>query len=204
MKNKRIISIFVFLLIITPIVYSFGLTTPFFGDIEMYKNDKRVITFMMQNMVGEQDLDVKAELLAGNEIARVIEQGKIIKVPYGRNDVPINVELITPENPKKEYQIAFIVRTLPSPERRTVQLATGLEKRFKVVVSEGTRPGTSSVQIETVPQPVIEEPGLFDKGDRQTVLLAIFLVIVIIILYKWVRKHKEKYDLKRLKDEFSL
>jgi len=207
MRNKIIIWISVFLLVM-PLVYPMGLTTPFFGnDIHMYQGERRVITFMLQNMVGGKDINAKVEILEGAEVARLADNLDIYKLPYGRNDVPINVEINIPENAKKDYQVAFMVKTIASPDIQQVQLSTGLEKRFKVIV-DGARPPTDAVfaQQEIVPQPKIEEPGeiLGVKSDRQTVLLAVFLVIIIIILYKWVRKHKEKYDLKRLKDEFSL
>ena len=206
MKFRKITSIVIFLLILTPVVYSLGLTSTFLGDnIGMYKGERLVLTFFLQNMVGEKDLNVKVELLEGSEVAKILD-GPIIEVPYGRTDIPINLEINVPDNPKSEYQVAFMVKTIASPDQRTIQLSTGLEKRLKVVVGVNEeRPSTRTVQTEPVPQPVIEEPlSLKDRlKDRQNVLLAIFLIIVIIILYKWVRKHKKKYDLKRLKDEFS-
>ena len=209
MQNKIINLVIVFLLLLSPMVYSFGITSPFFDDnIHMYVGEKRVITFLLQNMVGEKDINAKVEMLEGAEIARVADGLELYSIPYGRNDIPVNIEIYIPLGiTKNEYIVDFMIKTIASPDVRQVQLATGLEKRFKVII-DGVRPptDTANVQQEIVPQPKIEEPGeiLGVKSDRQTVLLAVFLVIIIIILYKWVRKHKEKYDLQRLKDEFSL
>ena len=202
MNNKIIIWMIGFLLLV-PIVYSLGLTTPFLGEhVEVFRGEKLVVTFMLQNMVGGKNYNVKVEMLEGKEIAKVLEEGTI-RVPYGRNDIPINVELNIPQDAKDEYLVSFSIKTLASPDVRQVQLATGIEKRFKVKVSDGSRPVTAPTPSTTpVPQPKLEEPAEVKK-NRQTVILAIFLVIVIIILYKWVRRHKEKYDIKRLKDEFS-
>ncbi len=203
-RYLTLISIFMFFFALqTSLTDAVGITTPFFDDrVEMYTNDRMVITFLLQNMIGGEDLDATVEILEGSEIARIVD-GPTIHIPYGRKDIPLNVELTTPANPLPSYIVDFMVKTVVPKERRQIQISTGLEKRFTVIVKDGVRPVAAPVQTAPVPQPVVEQSAAL-KAPRQKSLLAAALIILIFILYRLVKKHKQKYEAGRNRSRYSL
>ena len=203
MNRQLLLSWIVSLILVgsVPFASALGLTFPFFGStIEIYEGETTVVTFLLQNMVGGNDVNVRVQLLEGQEIARLIDGKDVYRVPFGRKDIPINIQLKVPENPEDTYPVKFSVTTIPAEGGRQVELAVGLEKRFEVAVIKGKRPAAQVAQTEAVPQPIVEQPlqreGQLTEEMRNTVILVLFIVIII-ILYRIVKKHKEKLEKER-------
>lgn len=183
-----------------PATYGLGLTSPFLGDsVHMYAGETMVVTFMLQNMVGDKNLKVKVVLLEGGEIAALMDGKEVYDVPFGRKDIPINIKIDIPkENPQSEYPIAFSVVTVPPSPASPLQLATGLEKRFKATVEAGERPAQSPPpQTEAVPAPTLEKPGITISLETQTILVAGISIVVIIMLFIIVKHHRAKHKMDR-------
>ncbi len=185
-----------------PFALALGLTFPFFGSsVEVYEGETTVVTFILQNMVGEKDINVRVQVLEGQEVAQLIDGKEVYLVPFGRKDIPINLQLKAPENPKDVYPVRFSVTTLPEEGGRQVELAVGLEKRLEVTVQKGKRPVAQVVQTEAVPQPVVEQPlrreGATLMEEARNAVIIVLVVVILIVLYRIVKKHKDKLEKER-------
>ena len=184
-KNKKAVIGFVFLaVILLPLISSSGVATPYWDEnpLKMAPGESATVTLSLQNMVGGEDINVEIDLIKGSEIARLVDNKQIYTVPFGRKDIPINIELKIPENPQREYEVDFIVKTINSPDGKQVQLSTGLEKVFKIIVKDGVRPAETAkeVQTEAVQVPAIEEQSkgmeLIGK-DKQTIFITVLFAL---------------------------
>lgn len=183
-------------MLLLPGIAAMGLTSPFFGDyIEMYKGERMISTFILQNMVGDEDITVKVTVTEGNNIARIADKKEMYRVPFGRKDIPVNIEITIPENAEAEYPVKFIINQI-ADEGKGLSLALALEKRFTVRVLDGVRQETNPIQTEPVAQPVVEAPARQYLNDQNVRVIGTLLIVIIIyFMYRLVKKHKKKYNL---------
>jgi hypothetical protein len=165
MLNKKFAFALIFIgLALTSYVSAAGIVSPYWKDNPLYMNygETKVVNFKLQNMVGDEDITVKAELLQGNEIASL--KTDTFTAPVGTKDTLIPVTITIPENYDKSIQVVELeVNSITPDQEGMVTLSSGWTTSFNVVLSE---------------KPV-------EKGSLVWVIvvLAIAIVVALVIIF---------------------
>ena len=179
-RTTKITALSIFLLVILMIkVNAFGVSSPYWDDnpLLLYPGDNKNVTMVLQNMVGEYDITVIGELTGGKEIARITDESTTYKVPIGRSNIPVNLEIRVPENAKSgsEWAIGVSFKTV-SENTGGLALGTGVVKGFKVKV--------------------IEQPAVSSQASKQNLNfqpiygLVLGIVILLVLFFIWRKYHK--------------
>ncbi|MDP4012724.1 MAG: hypothetical protein Q8R00_03920 [Candidatus Nanoarchaeia archaeon] len=187
MKNKirfAIMSISI-LLIILPLVSAFGVTSPYWEGhvLSMKPGETKVISLILQNMVGEEDIRLGAKIGDGSDIASLVGN-EIYKVPFGKKDVDVKIKITIPNNAPfgKTYEVAVLFSQLGEEEAgNMVQFTTAVGTRIPIVVSPAGE--TNPVTAE-----VVSSKAFTEFGTKTFLVFLIVAILVLILLF--VRKKK--------------
>jgi len=171
------------LLLLSPLVSAFGATTPYWDDnpLIMYPGQTKDFALILQNMVGNEDIVLKAELVSGVDIAALVDEELEYLVPFGRKDIEVNLRVKIPEGVPldKEYTIGVSFKQVLEDEGKMVQMASEVITNIPVIVKSE----------EVLPEeeiPTLEEEG---KGFP-TAVVVLLLVIIVILGYIILKKKK--------------
>lgn len=185
MKSKFGISVkiamFMVLLIFSLVnVKAFGVTSPYWKErpLEMAPGETQIVTLLLQNMVGTENVRVRAEIINGSEIAEIIDPNKEYYVPLGTKNVTVNLRITIPSSAPegKEYIVGVAFTTIKEGTGGGVVTGTGIEKYFPVVVKTPTRPTAPKVSEKKLPIWIV---------------VVIIIAIVLFIIWLLIRKKKE-------------
>jgi len=183
-KSRFSFGFLIALLLLSPLVSAFGVTAPYWDDnpLIMYPGQTRDFALTLQNMVGNEDMVLKAELVTGAEIATLVDEELEYLVPFGRKDIKVNLRVEIPEDAPfdKEYSIGVSFKQILEDEGKMVQMAGGVGKYVPVIVKS-----ESEVLPEEEEIPIPEE----EKGFP-TATVVLLLVIVVILGYIIFKKKK--------------
>ena len=197
MKTKLIIPVIALILIVANVL-AVGVSTLYWGErtLNLNKGESATVQFLLQNMVGEDDVSMLAEIVQGKEVAQIMGPSNVYRVPAHTKDIPVNLLVKIPrEGAKSKYTIAVLFKTVPSSEQGVLQFATGLEKRFDVIVTDEQPIGTTAQVIESPKQEIVEQET---QQDQRAIIYGIIAVIIILVI--WILHQKAKYkQLKRSK-----
>lgn len=173
MKKQNIIltfgAIFAALILISFISAS-GIVSPYWRDypLEMHFGETKTANFVLQNMVGNEDITVKVELKQGTDIASLEKDTYTAKA--GTSDTIIPVKITIPKDYGKSLQqITLEVKTLAPEQEGMITLGTGWTTSFNVIISE--KPISKNLLI-----------GLI------IALISVLIVLVLIILVLLLKK----------------
>lgn len=182
-KTGLKLLLIILLLSVLPIVNA-GVSSPYWNDnpLIMAPGETKNVALILQNMVGDQDLVLKAELEEGSEIATLIDSNLEYLVPLGKKDIKVNLRISIPENTPidTEYNIITSFREVKAEKAGMVHLGTRIDKAFPVIV-------------KAPPQPILEEKPITITNTT----LLIILIIIIVIGYFILKKKKEPLPFKR-------
>ncbi|MBS3160591.1 hypothetical protein J4213_02720 [Candidatus Woesearchaeota archaeon] len=103
MVNIKILVWSIFLLVILSYsVDSFGVSSPYWDENPLYLNpgESKEFEMVLQNMVGDQDITVIAELNSGSEIASLMDESTTYNIPIGNSNTPVKIKINIPEDAK--------------------------------------------------------------------------------------------------------
>lgn len=196
MKFKKEIMILSFLLLI-PLVSGFGITSMYWpGNPLVLEPGQTVdVTLLLQNMVGDEDVTLRAEIEKGKEIAELIDPNLDYLVPFGRKDVSVSVRVSIPEDTPVdgEYDIVVSFKQIIPNEARTLQLTSAIKKTIPIkIVGEGG--------IQEPEKPPVSVTAVTGEGKVSSessyilfgVLLVIFVVVFLILKRRKVKVYKRK------------
>ena len=133
--EKTIILAVLFILLI-PSSIAFGATPPYWKDrpLTISPGEEKIVPIVLQNMIGERDVILKAEIISGKEIAEILDSKEYL-VPLGRNDIKLNIKIKIPEKTKKDKYIVSISFTeIPKDEGKMLQIAGSTLVSFPVLM----------------------------------------------------------------------
>ncbi|MEM4703050.1 MAG: hypothetical protein QXP53_01010 [Candidatus Pacearchaeota archaeon] len=161
-------------------VSAFGITSPYWKErpLELAPGEIATVTLQLQNMVGNENLRVRAEIINGTEIAEIIDPNKEYYVPLGVKNVTVNIRIIIPTSAPegKEYTIGVAFTTIKPSRTGGVEVGTSIEKYFPVIIKTPTQP--APVQEKKFPTLLI-------------VVITIVIIVIIFIIWLLTRKKKE-------------
>ncbi len=170
MFRKKIIFLFVLILMLTSIVSAFGVASPYWSGnpLILGRGETQIVDLNLQNMVGEEDVKVKAELVAGSEITFLPKE--IYKVKAGTHDTMVSLKIKIPKEAEvgdvKTISIDF--KTI-SEDIEGVSLGTGMVTSFDVIVS-----------------------GEAVKSSSEAVVGLLILAIIILVIVIWFVLKRKK------------
>jgi len=186
-KMKKINKIFVFLLliVIASDVYGFAVSSPYWKERPMglHPGGSEIVTLTMQNTLpDDDDTYVNVELESGG-IAKIVGGVTRYFVPYGSQDVTVDVEVNIPKDAIIGETYTVSLKFKPDLKPTTGMLAIGLEiiKGFDVKVVE----------------PPIEPEE--ERAEFPINTLAILLFVVVIAIFILVALSKKKSGKKKKK-----
>lgn len=173
-KIMKIISPIFLVLILIGLVYGFGVSSPYWKDnpLTMAAGETKTINFNLQNMVGDEDVNVKVELKEGSEIASLGKDTYTVKTGTSDTFVPLEIK-IPRKDAEDTYNIVIEVKTITSGGEGTVTLGTGMTTSFDVLIS-----------------------GEVEADYTNFILIGVsilaIIIFVIILLKKFKKKKKSK------------
>ncbi len=187
MKKQIFLISCIFIIILSFQVSAFGATPPYWNDrpLILSPGEEKIVPIILQNMVGNEDIILKTEILSGKEIASFIDSNENqYTVPLGKKDVRANLKIQIPKTAKKgdKYQVALTFKNVPKDKEKMLQLTNAVTASFPVIIE------ASSQEFQESPKQSKNKPILF--SIILVILIAIILVIVMLILI--IRNNKSK------------
>jgi hypothetical protein len=186
-NNMRCMAGFVFgialVIALSCVVSAFGAGSPYYADNPLYMGagETRDVTLRLQNMVGEDDVTLRAEVTAGEGVASLTDENLDYLVPIMTKDVPVNLRIEVPAGVAEgtKYTVAVSFTQVAEEEGRMVQFQGSIGKSFDVIVGTGAAV-TAAAAGEGV------------EGEGLGLWWVVIAVVVIVVIYLIVRLRKRK------------
>ncbi|MBS3152573.1 hypothetical protein J4230_04145 [Candidatus Woesearchaeota archaeon] len=174
MKTIKTIFLILIVLNLLPIVYGFGVTTPYWDTNPLVISPGQTVKFslLLQNVVGNDNLIALVNVSSGSQFAKLLDSSNKYQVPLGSNEVKVNLQVAIPQGTNEgNYTIVVSVRTSGNSQTGMVQFGTAVEQRIPLQVVKGAKQPESL----DLSRPV-------EKKDEVTKFNAIYLVVGILII----------------------
>ena len=192
MKFKKEMVILSFLLLIIPFINGFGITSMYWdtNPLSLELGQSIDVVLLLQNMVGESDVTLRAELEEGKEIAELTDPNLDYLIPFGRKDISVNVRISIPEDSPidKEYNVVVSFKQIIPNEARTLQLTSAIKKTIPIkIVGEG---GVQEPEKPPISVTAVTGEGKVPSQSSYILVGVIFVILAIIFLILKRRKVK--------------
>ena len=151
-----------------------GVSTPYWSTnpLKLQPGESTVISLGLQNMVGTEDVTLRASIVKGSEIARIIDDDLDYFIPIGsESDVAVNLEVKIPANAEvdkiQDIEVSF-VQVAQEDQGGFFSIASAFTQRIPVLVVG--EPTESAIYAQTT-----------QKGIGSTIWVIIGLIVVLII-----------------------
>nr|MBI4156234.1 hypothetical protein [Candidatus Woesearchaeota archaeon] len=137
MKIKKLYSILAFILLLSGIVSAFGVSSPYWEDspLTMSAGEKQIINLNLQNMVGEDNMDVQLKVITGEDIVKLDQEIYNIDAGYSL-DAPIKIFIPRSAVDGDIYEVKIETKTIsPSDSGQMIDMGVGSITSFNVLVS---------------------------------------------------------------------
>jgi len=182
MKNNIIVFI-VTLFILTPFVNAFGATTYHWEDspLEISPGETKQTELVLQNMVGEKDLYLSAEIIEGSDITSILDDETTYFIPFGSKDVIVNLEVSIPDSYEigGRQNVVVSFKEAVEDEGQMVQMSGAVSVSIPILVKELDDTLEGSPESSGFPYGVV------------VVLGSMIVVGIILVKYKTIKKTKK-------------
>ena len=163
-RINLIASVFLLSLVLLSLVSAFGVASPYWDDnpLVMARGETKIVNLNAQNMVGDEDVLIKAELISGQEIASFEDNTYLIKAKTSDTKIPLKISIPRDAEPGMAQGVQVTFKTIS--QNGGISLGTGMSVSFNVLVSE-----------ETI---------AFDYVPYVVACLIILLIIILIVVLK--------------------
>jgi hypothetical protein len=121
-------------------VIAVGVTAPYWDErpLILSPGEQREIQFQLQNMVGGEDITLRASLITGEEIASLTDKKLEYLVPFGTKDVKVGMSIKVPKQATigTKYTVGVLFSTVTESESGEFQIGSAFEKYFDVIVQQ--------------------------------------------------------------------
>jgi len=131
------------------------------------------VNLTIQNMVGEEDITMKAEIIQGNEIASLKKDEYFVPIT---KEVQVPIKITIPSNAtlNTTYKVKVSFKTITPSSEGGVTMGIGIVSTFDVLVKEGVK----------------EQPK--EKLETKTLIIISIIILIIIIIAIVLKKQKLK------------
>ena len=178
-KIKLGFGLFIISLVMISLVTAFGVTTHYWlpdKPLALYPGETKDVSLVLQNMVGDEDLTLKAQITEGNEIAELVNPDTEYFVPFGSKDVGVTIRVSIPEDItlESEYNIAVTFKEIIEQEGGMLEMSGSVGANIPVIIKS-----YSEVTGET---PLVSTSFLY--------VLVIVVILAAIIFFVTFKKKK--------------
>jgi len=195
-KNKNL-GVFVSVIILgvmmmgsfVSFVGAFGVASH--NSFEISPGQTKEALFIIQNVIGGDDIVVDVIFLEGSEIATLVDSDLRYNVPAGGQvNVPVRVTISADASVGTEYRVSALFKQIQVSEEGVegAQVIGNIEKSFPVIVIEESLL-------------VVEPEEVEEAGGGNFWLWAIGIIILIIIIWLVLKKKKKSGDVPVIKGE---
>ena len=155
---------------------AFGVSSPYWegNPLTIYPGETKTVQLGYQNMgEGVEDLNVRAEITKGSEIASLSQQDYV--VASNTRDTQVEITVSVPESASigTEYKVTLTSRTVTPGTEGGVGLGVGMDTTFDILVVE-----KPAVQ-EELPEEVSGISNIIIFVLLAVIILALILLVVI-------------------------
>ncbi|MBI2148251.1 hypothetical protein HYU23_01085 [Candidatus Woesearchaeota archaeon] len=182
-KFVKLVILIILVICLLPIVYGFGVTTPYWDTNPLVMAPGQTVEFnlLLQNMIGNEDIKARAKVVSGHQFIQITDNITEYFVPFGKSDVKINLKVSVPLNATDvNYTLGILVETIPPSSSSVVQLGSGIKQTIPLVILGGS---PQPKPLDLTP-PAKKEEREFNK----TYLLVLIIIVLIIIAMLWYKK----------------
>jgi len=188
-KNKKIKMKLVLLSLVIlsfPLISAAGVATPYWDEnpLKLAPGESATVTLSLQNMVGEEDLSIKAEISEEAEDIATIIGNNQYNVPLGSEDIPVKIKIEIPKNAEvgDSYLVSVSFRQVSPGEGGMLHVASAF---------------TSKIPIEIVSE---EESELYRESSDVSyffwILIFLLVLVIFALIFFWRRKKAKKVSKK--------
>ena len=185
MKKLIYLAFIVYSILLVSFVSSVGVASPVWqgNPLRISPGETKTVNLELQNMVGDEDVTIKAVLKKGFEIASTKEKEYFVKAGTKDTLVPVVVSIPDDIQVDTTYQVIVSFLTVTSGSSGGVALGTGIDTTFDVLVVEL--------------QPIALAPEKPEKLRSEIFsIIAAVIILTAIILIVWffsrIKKHKKR------------
>jgi len=166
MAIKNILLSTIFIVLLISLTSAFGVSSPYWEEnpLVVERGGTETVNINIQNMVGDKDIKVKAELLSGSEITSLEEDTFLVQAGTSDTLVPLIVKMPKDAVPGENNSIKVEFKTIQE-DAKGISMGTGMTVAFNVIAGEAVAE-TSSKTITVV------------------IIAAIVLIIIIWVILK--------------------
>jgi len=166
---KTINMLIIGIIFLTPYLMAFAVSSQYYDNNPLYmKPGESVETFFtLQNVAGETNITVKAEITDGKNIVELSDVSDIYIVPKGEK-TRVNFKVMAPSDSKigDKFPLTIMFKTVTSQGENPIALSSSIGKGFEVIIGEPSR-------VEEVP---------IKKNNYLWIDLIVVLIVVIIFV----------------------
>lgn len=170
MKNKLILitSTFLIALALVSIVAAFGVSSPYWegNPMNIARGDSRTVNLNLQNMIGDEDVTVKAELVEGEDVTSLSQEIFTVKAKTSSTMVPLTISMPKDVSPGEVKTVKVEFKTVSS-DTGGIAMGTGMTILFDVVATE-------------------------EVSDNNTMMIVTISIIIVLAIILWLLAKKKK------------
>jgi hypothetical protein len=168
------------LLFAVSIVSAYGVGAPYWTEnpLKLSPGDSEIINLKLQNMVGDEDITLKAEIVEGNDIAELLDSDTTYTIPFGTKGYEVPLKITIPSDAKlgDEYKVSVYFKEIASAGGgEMLELATGVEKGIPIIVSTTSPAKTTS-----------------SSSGSSSIWMIVLIALAILVGYLLIRKKQQK------------
>ena len=132
------------------------------------------IKLILQNLAGDSDLTVRAEITEGSEIAELIDESNIYQIPLGTK-TEVNIRISDPLGGAVEsgnYTVKLSFTTLTTTEAGGFGFGNNIEREIPVIIQKPYSPR--------------------EKGVSGIIYLVVGIVIILVLIIAIAKKKKKR------------
>ena len=169
---KFLFTTVLLLLVFSSLVGAFGVSSPYWEGypLTMLLDEEKIVNFNLQNMVGNEDVEVKVELKEGFNIASLNKESYSVRAGTSDSYVPLRIKAADSGSHKVKLEFKTV-----TPGGGGVVTGTGMLVSFDVVVSEA---------------PTITGAGAVGVGSITISSMVVMVLIIFAIALFILRKRK--------------
>lgn len=130
------IAVLIAFLFTVSLVSALGVSAPYWDGNPMHvdKGEKTTVELNLQNMVGNEDATLSAEIIQGSDIASLDKTEHTIQSGTSDYIVPLEISIPRDATGTKKVEIEF--KTVTPGQEGSVTMGTGMTVAFDVVISD--------------------------------------------------------------------
>jgi len=154
MKNKTyaLASIVLMTIMLSSLVVAFGVSSPYWSTnpMELGRGETETVDINLQNMVGDDDVTVKAVVIEGQDIASLSDGKYTVEAKTSDSMAPLKVKISKDAVPGETKKVKVEFKTVATNTDGMVTMGTGMTVGFDVIITEEQEKSSSPLNTTLI------------------------------------------------------